>query len=159
MITGGKSRLPLVEITLASLQCCQDHYHPPLAALDLSPKPVNGLSLTAHNGGFQGRLRRGYGWWIGFLVSSLGSQTEFRLAERGNSAVISSARFVPCLQDICVKKKERPKRERKKLHGIWLMRGLLSRGYNLMVDLLIYKPFNPFTPPTPSSYVEAPNLC
>lgn len=29
------------------------------------------------------------------------------------------------------------------------MRGLPSRGYNLMVDLLIYKPFNPFTPPIP----------
>lgn len=40
-------------------------------------------------------------------MSSLGSQTEFRLAERSNSAVISSARFVPCLQDICVEKKER----------------------------------------------------
>lgn len=38
------------------------------------------------------------------------------------------------------------KREgRGKNHGIWLMRGLLSRGYNLMVDLLIYKRFNSFT--------------
>lgn len=26
---------------------------------------------------FQGGLKKGYGWWIGFLVSSLGSQTEF----------------------------------------------------------------------------------
>lgn len=137
------------------LHCYYDHWPPPLTALDPSPKPVNGLSLTCHNGGFQGRLRRGYGWWIGFLVSSLGSQTEFRLAERGNSAVISSARFVPCLQDIHVKKRERGE---KKLHGIWLMRGLLSRGYNLMVDLLIYKPFNPFTLPTPQLYVETPTL-
>lgn len=40
-------------------------------------------------------------------MSSLGSQTEFRLAEQGSSAVISSARFVPCLQDICLKKKKR----------------------------------------------------
>ena len=55
-------------------------------------------------------------------MSSLGSQTEFRLAERGNGAVISSARFVPCLQDICVRKKnserererEREKRERER---------------------------------------------
>lgn len=78
-------------------------------------------------------------------MSSLGSQTEFRLAEQGSSAVISSARFVPCLQDIR-QKKEKKKKDRlwgeKKLHGIWLMRGLLSRGYNLMADLLIYKPFS-----------------
>lgn len=47
-------------------------------------------------------------------MSSLGSQTEFRLAERGSSAVISSARFVPCLQDICVKKKKKSKRGEKK---------------------------------------------
>lgn len=47
-------------------------------------------------------------------MSSLGSQTEFRLAERGNSAVISSARFVPCLQDICVKKKKKNESEEKK---------------------------------------------
>lgn len=55
--------------------------------------------------------------------------------------------------------KKRESEEKKKLHGIWLMRGLLSRGYNLMVDLLIYKPFNPFTlptPPTPQLYVEIP---
>lgn len=74
-------------------------------------------------------------------MSSLGSQTEFRLAEQGSSAVISSARFVPCLQDICLKKTVTEEKKKKKLHGIWLMRGLLSRGYNLMVDLLIYKPF------------------
>lgn len=40
-------------------------------------------------------------------MSSLGSQTEFRLAEQGSSAVISSARFVPCLQDIRQKKKKK----------------------------------------------------
>lgn len=34
------------------------------------------------------------------------------------------------------------------------MRGLLSRGYNLMVDLLIYKPFNAFTVPTFQLSVE-----
>lgn len=113
--TGGQTRhtgkYPSCQNNLG-----RNHCHLPLTALDPSPKPVNGLSLTAHNGGFQGRLRRGYGWWIGFLVSSLGSQTEFRLAERGSSAVISSARFVPCLQDICVKKrkKEREKRRGKK---------------------------------------------
>lgn len=39
-------------------------------------------------------------------MSSLGSQTEFRLAEQGSSAVISSARFVPCLEDIRQKKKK-----------------------------------------------------
>lgn len=90
------------------IPCCYfDRCHLPLIALDPGPARVNGPSLTSHNGGFQGRLKGGYVWWIGFLVSSLGSQTEFRLAERGNSAVISSARFVPCLQDIRVKKKER----------------------------------------------------
>lgn len=47
------------------------------------------------------------------------------------------------------RKRERESKKKKKLHGIWLMRGLPSRGYNLMVDLLIYKPFNPFTPPIP----------
>lgn len=47
-------------------------------------------------------------------MSSLGSQTEFRLSERSNSAVISSARFVPCLQDICVEKKKESEEERKK---------------------------------------------
>lgn len=47
-------------------------------------------------------------------MSSLGSQTEFRLSERSNSAVISSARFVPCLQDICVEKKKRARRKEKK---------------------------------------------
>lgn len=46
-------------------------------------------------------------------MSSLGSQTEFRLAERGNSAVISSARFVPCLQDICVKKESKEGEKKK----------------------------------------------
>lgn len=30
------------------------------------------------------------------------------------------------------------------------------RGSNLMVDLLIYKPFNPFTLPTPDSVWKAP---
>lgn len=80
---------------------------------------------------FQGGLKKGYGWWIGFLVSSLGSQTEFSRwsgVEWGRSAVISSARFVPCLQDIF----------RAKLHGSELMRGsteqrLQSDGW--LVDL------------------------
>lgn len=129
--------IPCSKITLAGV-AVSIAFH---TALDPSSKPVNGLSLTSHNGGFQGKLKRGYGWWIGFLVSSLGSQTEFRLAEQGSSAVISSARFVPCLQDICLKKKKKSDWG-KKLHGIWLMRGLLSRGCNLMVDLLIYKPFS-----------------
>lgn len=39
---------------------------------------------------------------------------------------------------------------------MWLMRGLLSRGYNLMVDLLIYKPFNPFALQAPQLGVETP---
>lgn len=39
------------------------------------------------------------------------------------------------------------------------MRGLLSRGYNLMVDLLIYKPFYSFTPPTPTALcINSPSL-
>lgn len=133
----------LLKITLAVMLPCPLP-STPLQPLTPSQKPVNGLSLTPHNGGFQGRLKRGYGWWIGFLVSSLGSQTEFRLAVRGSSTVISSARFVPCLQDILSEKKKKRRdgvgKKKEKLHGIWLMRGLLSRGYNLMVDLLIYKP-------------------
>lgn len=39
------------------------HDHCVHSSQPLTPtlKPVNGLSLTPHNGGFQGRLRRGYG--------------------------------------------------------------------------------------------------
>lgn len=157
MVYGKRSHagsIPCFKIILAALPSL------PLTSTHRSPWPwskaLNGLSLTPHNGRFQGRLRRGYGWWIGFLVSSLGSQTEFRLSERSNSAVISSARFVPCLQDICVEKKRERGGKKKKL-GIWLMRGLLSRGCNLMVDLLIYKPFNSFTLPTPPPSIPTPS--
>ena len=68
-------------------------------------------------------------------MSSLGSQTEFRLAERGSSAVISSARFVPCLQDICVKKKKR-KREagRKKKKTSWHLADEMAAEQRLQSD-------------------------
>lgn len=143
--------IPCSKITLAGV-ALSVAFH---TALDPSSKPVNGLSLTSHNGGFQGKLKRGYGWWIGFLVSSLGSQTEFRLAEQGSSAVISSARFVPCLQDICLKKKKKERLTKKNFMAFGWWEGCWAEATIWWLTCWFINLFHTFTLPKPCSCRKA----